>query len=148
MKRIISIIILLASLSSISGYLLSRATWIGRLGIGLFHRDYNFLKIWWQGAGMVFGVLFVLLIIQGVLNRTGSKIIQVVALCAAIAGLYFSYDDFRHDLSHRLLGERFHIGVYLFWIGWMMISIFYLTMKRKAIPISANKTDRVIEQSL
>jgi hypothetical protein len=44
--------------------------------------------------------------------------------------LYLTYNDFRQDLSHRLMGERFHIGAYLVWIGWMIISI-YLLLTRK-----------------
>jgi hypothetical protein len=63
-------------------------------------------------------------------------IIQVVALLIAIAGLLFSYADFRHTLSHRWLGERFHLGVYLFWLVWMAICVFILLKKRVGLTKS------------
>jgi hypothetical protein len=52
--------------------------------------------------------------------------IQIGAVLAALLGLYFTYQDFRHTASHRWLGERFHLGGYLFWVGWIIISIYHL----------------------
>jgi hypothetical protein len=59
---------------------------------------------------------------------------QAGALVLALIGLYFTYQDFRHNTAHRWLGERFHLGGYLFWIGWMAISVFYLIKKGPAVP--------------
>ena len=57
----------------------------------------------------------------------------------AVAGLYFSYHDFRNTLSHKLLGEGFHLGVYLFWLGWIGISIGLLfTAKLAAQDYNSN----------
>lgn len=130
MRRTIPFILFLGILSAISGWLMSRMSWIGRVGINLFHKDYKFLKVWYQGAGLVFGVLLVLFIIQWLLNRKLlqpiARTVQLVALLAAICGLWVTYIDFRSDFSHNLLKERFHLGAYLFWIGWMSISIYLL----------------------
>lgn len=142
MKRLFSLIISLAILSTLSGYLLSKASWVGRVGISLFYNQYNFLKTWWKGGLVIFGVLMILLtvqtIIQKKLSSRAASIVQVFMLIAAIAGLYFTYQDFRHHLSHRFLGERFHIGFYLFWISWMIISIFYI-LQRKQTNVSSTK---------
>lgn len=86
---------------------------------------------------IVFGGLLVLLIISALarktLNPLSAIIANIISLLLALGGLYFTYKDFRHDISHRLLGEPFHIGVYLFWIGWISISLVYLFSKKKAV---------------
>lgn len=134
MRRSASLTLFLSMLSVMSGYLMSHATWIGRVGISLFHSEYNFLKTWWKGAMLVFFILIVLYALQSLVQRSLSKTVaaatHIFAIVAALIGLYLTYDDFRHTTSHRWLGERFHIGVYLFWIGWIVISIYLLMSKR------------------
>lgn len=134
------LIIFLFTLSIISGYLMSKASLAGRVGMSLFYREYNFLKVWWKGALLVFITLIILYILQGFIQKklAAKKAgnIHIFACILSIIGMYFTYNDFRHTLSHRLLGERFHLGAYLFWIGWIVISIFYLLQlatERKSI---------------
>jgi hypothetical protein len=120
-KRIIPVLLILACLSVISGILMSEASFAGRAGINLFYKKYSYLKTWWQGALSVFLVLMVLFIMQGILQRKlsffKSRIIHSLLLLTTLAGLLFTYSDFRHTTTHRWLGERFHIGAYLFWMG-------------------------------
>ncbi|MCU7550530.1 cytochrome d ubiquinol oxidase subunit II [Chitinophagaceae bacterium LB-8] len=141
MKRAPFLLFLIAILSLISGYLLSKASWVGKAGISMFYREYQFLKVWWQGALAVFGVLFLLFLIQGTVQRKAARgranLIHIICILLALTGLYFTYNDFRHDLSHRLLGERFHLGAYLFWVGWMMVSLFYMAQKKAVKRIAA-----------
>lgn len=129
------ILLLLSALAVLSGYLLSKASLVGKVGMTLVYKEYSFLKVWWQGALAVLAAWLVLLLIQGGVNRRAkggnAALAQVVALVLAAIGLFFTYQDFRNNLSHRLLGERFHIGGYLFWIGWMIISLFYLFRGKK-----------------
>lgn len=122
---------------------MSKVSWIGRVGINLFYKQYHFLKIWWQGTLVVFITLLVLSIVQFVvqqrLPKATARIAHLIAFIAALLGLYATYHDFRHDMEHHLLGERFHLGAYLFWIGWMVICLFYLFQKRNpALTISDN----------
>jgi hypothetical protein len=136
-KKTAPFILLLAFLSTISGYLLSKASLVGRAGISLFYKKYKFLKIWWQGALAVFIVLMLLMLLQGMANQKLSfnkaMLIQIIMLLLALTGAYFTFQDFRHTLSHRLLGERFHIGAYLFWVDWILICLFFLAPKKKEI---------------
>lgn len=68
------------------------------------------------------------------LNGVFRKIILLIFFFAFLAGLYFTFSNFRNDLSHRLLGERFHLGIYLYWIGFCIISLFYaLTSKKRPV---------------
>src|SRR5215203_450096 len=117
------ILLLLAALAALSGYLLSKASLVGKTGISLFYKQYGFLKVWWQGALAVFIVWLLLFFIQGLVVRrakgNNAVLAHLAAIIMAAAGLFFTYQDFQNDLSHRLLGERFHLGTYLFWIGWL-----------------------------
>jgi hypothetical protein len=130
MKRIAPLVAFLAALSLLAGYLFSKMSWIGRVGINLIHKNYKFFKVWWQGALVVFAILMVFLLIQWLVQQkarpAAARIVQLILLLLAVAGLYYTYQDFRHDITHRWLKERFHLGGYLFWIGWMSISLFFL----------------------
>jgi hypothetical protein len=142
LKRFVTLFLFLAALSVMSGYLMSRATWIGKVGISLFHKEYEFLKTWWQGALIVFCGLLVVLILHAILHsylkKISATIAFLVSLFLGVGGLYFSYSDFRSDLSHRLMGERFHLGVYIFWMGWITISLSYLFSKKAKAPDKPN----------
>jgi hypothetical protein len=124
---------LLLLLSVLSGILLSKPSLVGSIGINLFYKQYKFLKVWWQGALTVFAVWMLLYWIQTFLQKRyadHSRWIQLLAILLSLAGLYFTYADFRHTTTHRWLGERFHIGAYLFWLGWIGISLYLLTESR------------------
>lgn len=129
------ILLLLAGLAALSGYLLSKASLVGKAGITLMYREYSFLKVWWQGALAVFACCLLFFLVQGWATQKARKgnaaLAHIAALMLAAIGLFFTYQDFQSDLSHRLLGERFHLGAYLFWVGWMIISLYYLFRGRK-----------------
>lgn len=133
MKKYFPLIALLAALSILSGYLLSRMSFLARTAISLFKKKYyyySFMKLWWKGALFNFAILVFLLMLQAwlqsKLNKQKAFLMNLSCLVLAMIGLYFTYQDFRSDLSHRLAGERLHLGFYLFWIGWMCISIFMI----------------------
>jgi hypothetical protein len=119
----------------LSGYLTKKVSFVGKIGINLFYKEYKFFKIWWQAALVYFvvmlAVMVLLFFIDKSLKGAMRKIILLLFFFVFLAGLYFTFKDFRNDLSHRLLGERFHLGIYLYWIGFCIISLFYaLTPKR------------------
>lgn len=137
MKRTAPFLILLTGLSIVSGYLLSSATLVGRTGLHLFYKEYRFLQTWYKGAAAVLAVWLLLFLLHRLVQQrvpaAKAKWIHVSALLIAIIGLYFTYSEFRNDLSYRLMGERFHLGAYLFWIGWMLIAINYLWPQKSTI---------------
>ena len=128
--RTVPFLLLLTGLSVVSGYLLSKASLVGRAGIHFFYKEYRFLKTWYKGAAAVLAVWLLLFgvhwLVQTKVGGNKAKWIHISAIAVAAIGLYGTYADFRADLSYRLLGERFHIGAYLFWIGWMLIAFFHL----------------------
>lgn len=138
-KRISVLVVFLFALACLSGYLMSKASFIGRLGMTFVYKEYRFLKTWWKGALFVFVVWMILLIVQALIEwkvkKQTANLIHILFVVLALVGLYFTYQDFQHTTSHRWLKERFHIGAYLFWIGWIIISVFFIVQKKKQIPI-------------
>ncbi len=145
MKRVIPFLLFLSGIACASGYLMSKLTGIGKIGITLMHREYQFLKIWWEGAIAVFLGLLILFLIHSVFYKIVpfllAKFLDLVLLAAAIYSLYFTYTDFHVDVSHRLLGEHFHLGAYLFFVGWILICFFFLfkSKPKKALKDLGNK---------
>ena len=140
-KRIFTLNAILVPLAIIAGWTLSKATIVGKVGIHFLHREYAFLNSWWKGALLIWGVWLVLEIIQYRIwkkySRNISLTVQASFIFLAVLGLYYTYLDFR-TLSHGLLGERFHLGGYLFWIGWCIISIYFIKLRNDEIPASEN----------
>lgn len=133
---------LLVLLSVLCGYLFSKASLVGKAGMTFIYKEYAFLKTWWQGALFVVAVWLLLFLLQGRAQRYArsatARRIHIGCMIAALVGLYLTYQDFRHTLSHRLLGERFHLGGYLFWIGWMLIAVYWLADRNKKADPAAN----------
>jgi hypothetical protein len=131
-------------LAIIIGWTLSKASLVGKVGIHFLHREYAFLNSWWKGALFVWVVWLILEIIQYRIwkrNRRNKNLaLQATFIFLAVLGLYYTYLDFR-TFSHGLLGDRFHIGGYLFWIGWCMISIFFIRLRKDEIAPNENQAE-------
>lgn len=132
MKRHYGQLLFLTFLSVVAGYLLSKVSLVGRMGMSLFYKEYQFLRSWWKDSVLLFVVFMVLFALHNFAakrlpGRSAGKVF-IISAVLAVAGLYISYDDFRHTISHHLLGERFHIGVYLFWIGWIATSLYFIVV--------------------
>jgi len=141
-KKLISLNAILIPLAYITGWTLSRATLVGKVGIHFLHREYTFLNSWWKGGLFILGVWVILEIIHyQVWKRFRHNInlaFQTSFLILAVFGLYFTYLDFK-TFSHGLLGVRFHIGGYLFWIGWFIISIYFIKFRKDEISTIENQ---------
>ena len=141
-KKLITLNAILVPLALIIGWTLSKATLIGKVGIHLLHREYAFLNSWWKGALFIWFVWLILGIIQYRIwkrnRRNLNLILQTIFILLAALGLYYTYLDFR-TFSHGLLGDRFHIGGYLFWIGWCIISIFFIRLRNDEIATLENQ---------
>ncbi|MEO6833216.1 MAG: hypothetical protein ABI378_11860 [Chitinophagaceae bacterium] len=146
MKRHLPFLAFILALSFFSGWLMSRMSWIGRVGVNLIHQEYKFLKVWYEAGAVVFIALLFLFFLQYFFRRRSLPIvgfsIQVIALLLAGLGFWLSMVDFKSDISHRLLKQNFHVGVYLFWFGWACISVYIMAkVKRKMqASIDASKT--------
>ena len=149
MKRSIYLLLLLAILAVVSGILLSNASWIGRVGITFLHKEYNFLKIWWQGAIGVFLVYLGLFFLHDLISRKLSvipaKITHGLILLLVIGCYYLTHQDFSNTLSHRILGWKFHYGVYLFWLSWAIICVYFL-LKPRVIKLLTTTEGKMVPE--
>jgi len=141
-KKLITLNAILVTLAIIIGWTLSKASLVGKVGIHFLHREYAFLNSWWKGALLIWAIWLGLEIIQYRIwkrNRRNINLaIQASFIFLAVLGLFYTYLDFR-TFSHGLLGDRFHIGGYLFWIGWCIISFFFIKLRNDDISSKENQ---------
>ena len=131
MKRLPILLLLQAVLSAIAGYLISKMSLLGRVGINLAYKEYAVLKSPVKAGLLLLLIQFIIIGVLWVAARKlparSAKGIAVLLLLVGFAGLYVTYDDFQRTVTHRLLKEKFHLGFYLFWAGWIMSCTFFLT---------------------
>ncbi|MES2704772.1 MAG: hypothetical protein V4649_19175 [Bacteroidota bacterium] len=148
MKRSTLLIITLAIIAIASGILMSKARWIAKVGITFLHKEYNFTKVWWQGAAAIFGLFLVLHFVHSLIHRhmspRTSRATHSIILLAVAVGFYFTYHDFATDFSHHLLGWRFHYGFYLFWLGWAVICLYFIFKKNRLLINSDRKAPAAV----
>lgn len=141
MKRL-SLLVLFEAIVSVSiGILMSKMSWIGRMGINLFRGEYKILKIWWKTALHVFSILFILMLVQYLIKRichlTVSRLFFFLFLLLGCLGLAYTYHDFSTVYEHKIMKERFHLGGYLFWIGWIASNLYFLvTPYQKSVQVN------------
>lgn len=138
------LIFILTLISLLSGNLTKGVSFVGKMGINLFYKEYKFFKVWWQAALVCFAAMIIVTVLLYFIDKSlqgvTRKIVLLLLFFVFLSGLYFTFKDFRNDLSHRLLGERFHLGIYLYWMGFCMISLFYaLTSSGKQKAVSGVK---------
>ena len=125
------VLLFLAILSVISGYLMSRASLVGRVGMSLFYRQYNFLKTWWKGTLVVLFALMLLFIIHSLIQKRFSqskaRTIHLIICVVAMAGLYFTYNDLTTFRTPH--GRSFSYGV--LFVGSEIVLFFFQLFRRQ-----------------
>jgi uncharacterized membrane protein YsdA (DUF1294 family) len=137
-KSLTFLIVFQALLMALAGYLISKMSFIGRLGINWFYQEYGIFKSATKTAILLFVIQLVLLFIQWLINkrydRKIANIVSSVLLIVALAGLFATYNDFQNTFSHKLLNEKFHVGFYLFWLGWISTCLYFMFGVRHSPP--------------
>ncbi|WP_333660411.1 hypothetical protein [Chishuiella changwenlii] len=133
MKNRIIAVLVLAFSSLLSGILISKMSFIGRVGITIIYNEYAILKSWWKTALLFFVIQVVLFIIFSIwqkknVSKLKQFILPMVFLIMGFGGLYYTYHDFT-ETSHRLLKASFHFGFYLFWMTWFANCMYFLIIK-------------------
>lgn len=122
-----------AFLCILEAYLISKISLIGKIGIAMFYKQYRFLRSGWKTFLLLFGIQLLLILLLHLAKKRlparKANYTAAVFLILAIMGLWGTYYDFQYTFSHRLLKEKFHLGFYLFWLGWMGSCVYYLAVK-------------------
>lgn len=145
MKRnYLLLIFILVFLSLLSGNLTAGVSLIGKIGISFFYKQFSFFQSWWQSSLVCLALMLVVGILLYFIDRSlqgiNRKIVLIISFLVFLVGLYFTFRDFRTDLAHRWLGERFHVGIYLYWMGFCIISLFFALTEKKKITVSDTET--------
>ncbi len=134
-------------LSLLSGNLTAGVSLVGKIGINFFYKQFSFFQSWWQSSLVCLALMLIvgtiLFFIDRSTNGLKRKIVLIACFFIFLIGLYFTFRDFRTDLTHRWLGERFHVGVYLYWIGFCIISLFFALTEKKTIT-TVNDTETIL----
>ncbi|MBL7736841.1 MAG: hypothetical protein JNL51_15390 [Chitinophagaceae bacterium] len=141
-RKISWLIFFQAALCALATYLISRISLMGRIGIATFYKEYKFLRSPWQTYLSIIIIQLLIISLLYILHKRFSRRRTVrasaVILILSAIGLWITYYDFQHTFSHRVLRERFHLGFYLFWIGLMVTSLFFMIVvpaKEKDIQV-------------
>jgi hypothetical protein len=129
-KRIYLLVGFQALFSLLQTYFVLKISLIGKIGIALFYKEYALLRSGWKTFFLFFAIqLAVIAVLYIVSKRSSKRAARTTAyalIAMAVAGLWLNFDDFLHTYSHRLLKERFHLGFYLFWAGWIVSCVFFI----------------------
>ena len=132
MKNFSILTLVQALLSLISGVLISKMSFIGRIGVSTAYNQYAVFKVWWKTAILLFIVQFILaLFLQTFKSKVSHNFARLLALLLIIVGgigAYLTYIDFT-TTAHKVMNIRFHSGFYLFWVGWFITCFYFLLSK-------------------
>lgn len=146
MKRnYLLLVFILVCLSLLSGNLTAGVSLVGKIGISFFYQQFSFFQSWWQSSLVCLALMLIVGTLLYFTDRSLSglkrKVVLIITFLIFLAGLFFTFRDFRTDLTHRWLGERFHAGIYLYWIGFCIMSLFFaLTEKKTITTVSDTET--------
>ncbi len=140
MKNISILALVQAILALICGILMSKMSFIGRMGINFLHRDYLIFKTWWKTAILIFAIQLILILILVVARSLSpSKVNRLICILFVVFGLigaYATYIDFT-TTTHKMMKGSFHSGGYLFWFGWLIsCSYFLFSSTKKKVLLS------------
>ncbi|BAV07956.1 hypothetical protein [Filimonas lacunae] len=117
----------------LEAYLISKISLLGKLGIAMFYKQYRFLRSGWKTFLLL---LAIQLLLTGILTMAKKRLSHrkvvytgMSLLLIGMIALWGTYYDFQYTFSHRLLKEKFHLGFYLFWLGWIGTCLFFLVKR-------------------
>ena len=119
-------------------YLVSKISFIGKVGIAIVHREYSLLRSGWKTFLLLFSIQVVIIITLYIIEKKYPKkiafIVSSAILLLGLIGLYVTFQDFLHTYTHRLLKERFHAAFYLFWLSWTGTCLYFIVLLNKRKP--------------
>ena len=111
MKNFSILTLVQALLSLISGVLISKMSFIGRIGVSTAYNQYAVFKVWWKTAILLFIVQFILaLFLQTFKSKVSNNFARLLALLLIIVGgigAYFTYIDFT-TTAHKVMNIKCH----------------------------------------
>ena len=135
-------------LSVVSGILLTQVSLLGRVGIHTMYRQFLVFRSWWKTALLLFAVQCLLLaLLYGVrkaMSLSSAKKVAWILLLIGILGAGTTYWDFSHTM-HKVMKAKFHFGFYLFWLGWAVSCLYFISLKGEERKVTNKEQEKVKE---
>ena len=136
MKRLFSLILFQCLTSVISGILISKMSFIGRIAVSTTRREYLVFKTWWKTALIILAIQLFLILILWIFKRISNLLGVLMSLAFLLLigfGVYYTYLDFTQT-SHKYMRIVFHSGFYLAWASGAFTCFYFIfTPFRKKI---------------
>ena len=106
MKNVTILGLVQALLSLISGILISKMSFIGKIGISTMYREYTIFKTWWKTALLLLVIQLVLIAVLQLFRTkvsvSFSRLLAFLLIVLGGIGAYFTYIDFT-TTSHKMM---------------------------------------------
>ncbi len=140
-RKITFLVLLQLLLSFASAMLFSKMSFVGKVSISLFYKEYAIFKTVWKTALVIFIIQLILIIVLTLVKKWTPKWVYIPLILVAIGigaiGAYYTFLDFT-TTSHKHMRLYFHSGGYLFWFNWLISCLFILFIKK-------NKPSEIVE---
>ena len=134
MKKSTSLLLFQSLLAVVSGILITQMSFLGRVVIDTMYRQFLIFRSWWKTALLLFFVqcliIGLLWAIQKMATLSIAKKAAWVLLIIGIIGFGATYWDFSTTI-HKVMKAKFHFGFYLFWIGWWVSCLYFISIKNE-----------------
>ena len=129
-------------ISVVSGILITQMSLLGRIGIHTMYRQFLVFRSWWKTALLFFAAQCLLLaLLYGVrkaMRLSSAKKVAWILLLIGILGAGTTYWDFSHTM-------QFHFGFYLFWLGWAVSCLYFISLKGEERKVTNEEQEKVKE---
>lgn len=135
-------------ISVVSGILITQMSLLGRIGIHTMYRQFLVFRSWWKTALLFFAAQCLLLaLLYGVrkaMRLSSAKKVAWILLLIGILGAGTTYWDFSHTM-HKVMKAKFHFGFYLFWLGWAVSCLYFISLKGEERKVTNEEQEKVKE---
>lgn len=122
----ITLILIQAIIALISAYLISQMSFVGRMSINLYYKEYGIFKDIIRTAILLFSIQFCLVIFLYLCKKFVHQYLYIaiiiIVISSILGGAYQSYLNFTMT-SHKHMRLLFHSGIYLFWFASLLSSM-------------------------
>ena len=144
MKKSTSILLFQGLISVVSGILITQMSLLGRIGIHTMYRQFLVFRSWWKTALLLFAVQCLLYGVRKAMRLSSAKKVAWILLLIGILGAGTTYWDFSHTM-HKVMKAKFHFGFYLFWLGWAVSCLYFISLKGEERKVTNEEQEKVKE---
>ena len=78
------------------------------------------------------------------MSLSSAKKVAWILLLVGILGAGATYWDFSHTM-HNVMKAKFHFGFYLFWLGWAVSCLYFISVKDEERKVTNEEIEKMKE---